>query len=156
MSKAKHAITFSSIFTKIIIGIAACALVACIVILIVKCPKNSKNDYYECERFEWHYVNGTTPGYINLLENYEYYRLYLNKDNTFTVKYKAKSDNVERSEGGTFEKNGDKYVLTYSSVPTQDLSQTVTYNLEDGALVRSELAKSASGINYTVVQYFKK
>ena len=156
MSKAKATVTFSSIFTKIIIGVAALALVACIVILSVKCAKNKEKDYYECTRYQWHYVSGNTPDYVDLLEQYEYYRLYLNKDNTFTIKYMAKSDSVERSEGGTYVKSGAKYVLTYSSTPTQDLSNVVTYEIEDGNLTRSEQALAATGIYYTVIQVFSK
>lgn len=154
MSKVKNAITFSAIFTKVIIGIAAAALVACIVILCVKCAKQKKADYYECEQYEWHYINGTTPQVINRLDDYEMYRLYLNDDNTFTIKYIAKSDDVEREEGGTYTKKGDTYTLKYSSMPTQELSDTVEYHLEDGKLIRSDRALSPSGTNYTIIQVF--
>ena len=157
MSKTKTAITFTSIFTKIVIGIAAVALVACIVVLSVKCANNkAKKDYYECESYQWMYVNGTTPMTINRLEDYEYYRLYLNSDDTFTIKYVVKEDDTERSEGGTYVKSGSTYTLTYRSTPTQELSTVVKYTLEDGKLVREDLAKSPSGIQYTIVQVFSK
>ena len=157
MSKTKTAITFTSVFTKIVIGIAAVALVVCIVLLSTKCAKNrAKKDYYECESYQWMYVNGTTPMTINRLEDYEYYRLYLNSDDTFTIKYVLKEDDTERSEGGTYVKSGSTYTLTYRSTPTQELSNVVKYTLEDGKLIREDLAKSPNGIQYTMVQVFSK
>ena len=113
MSKTKTAVTFASVFTKVIIGIAAVALIACIIILTTKCAKTSKKDYYECTKYEWHYVNGTNPGVINQLEQYEYYRLYLNSDKTFTIKYVLAGDTTERSEVGTYVKEGTTYTLKY-------------------------------------------
>ena len=154
MSKVKNAVTFSAIFTKVIIGIAAAALVACIVLLSVKCAKQNKAEYYECEKYEWQYVNGTTPQVLDRLADYEYYRIYLNKDNTFTIKYIAKSDDVEREEKGTYTKKGSTYTLKYDSMPTQDLSDTIEYHLENGKLVREDRAVAPSGINYTIVQVF--
>ena len=157
MSKTKTTITFTSVFTKIVIGIAAVALVVCIVLLSTKCAKNrTKKDYYECESYQWMYVNGTTPMTINRLEDYEYYRLYLNSDDTFTIKYVLKEDDTERSEGGTYVKSGSTYTLTYRSTPTQELSTVVKYTLEDGKLIREDLAKSPNGIQYTIVQVFSK
>lgn len=156
MSKVKSAITFSSVFTKIIIGIAALALVACIVILITKCPKNAKKEYYDCQQYEWHYVNGTTPSVINQLEAYDYYRLYLKDDKTFEIKYMVKNDDKERSEGGTYVKSGNTYTLTYSGTPTQDLATTITFTVEDGKLIRSDRALAPTGVNYTIVQVFSK
>ena len=122
------------------------------------CLENNKakKDYYECESYQWMYVNGTTPMTINRLEDYEYYRLYLNSDDTFTIKYVVKEDDTERSEGGTYVKSGSTYTLTYRSTPTQELSTVVKYTLEDGKLVREDLAKSPSGIQYTIVQVFSK
>lgn len=157
MANKEKAITFTAVFTKIIIAIAAIALVTCITIVIVKhAGKKAKKDYYECEKYEWLYMSGTNPNTLNRLEDYEYYRLYLNSDDTFTVKFMAKSDEVERSEGGTYVKDGSKYTLTYSKTPSQDLSSTVVYNLEDGKLVREDRAIAPNGTNYTIVQVFTK
>ena len=154
MSKTKSAITFSVVFTKVVIGIAALALVACITILCVKCAKKNKAEYYECEKYEWHYVNGSTPMIHDCMDGYEYYRLYLNDDKTFTIKFLSKSDDVAREEGGTYTKKGSTYTLTYNSMPTQDLASSFELHIEDGKLVREDRALSASGINYTVIQVF--
>ena len=159
MSKAKTALTFSSIFTKIVIGVAAIALIACITILTVKCAKkNEKKEYYECTRYDWSYVSGSTPTTLDRLQDYEYYRLYLNSDNTFTIKYIAKSDETERSEGGTYVKKGNTYTLKYSSLPTQDIVSEpyeIVYHMEDGKLVREDRALAPNGTNYTIVQVFE-
>lgn len=154
MSKTKTTITFTSIFTKILFTIAVIAVITILVFVIVKNSKKSKLEYYECLKYEVTYAVGTNPQPDNRLDFFEYYRLYLNDDKTFTIKYVLKEDDAEQMEGGTYEKNGDEYTLTYSGTPVQEYAKVVHLTIKNGNLVRNEKTKTNTNIECDVVQEF--
>lgn len=156
MSKTKTAITFTSVFTKIIFAIVGLAIIVTLVFLITKCANNSKKDYYECTKYEITYEVGTNPQPEDRLSSFDYYRLYLNSDKTFTIKYCMKEDDTERIETGTYEKNGNEYTLTYNGTPIQEYLSVVHYKLENGKLTRNEQGKTTTSVNCKIVQEFGK
>ena len=156
MSKTKTAITFTSVFTKIIFAIVALALIACLVFFISKCAKNSKKDYYECTKYEITYEVGTNPKPEDRLASFDYYRLYLNNDNSFTIKYRMKEDDTERIETGTYVKSGSEYTLTYNGTPVQEYASVVHYKLVNGKLTRNEHTETTTGVHCDIVQEFEK
>ena len=154
MSKTKSTVTFTSVFTKIIIAIAVVALITVLVVVIVKNSKKGKLEYYDCLKYEITYAVGTNPQPDNRLDFYEYYRLYLNDDKTFTIKYVLKEDDTEQIESGTYVKNNDEYTLTYNGVPVQDYSQVIHLTIKNGNLVRNEHTHTNTNIDCDIVQEF--
>lgn len=154
MSKTKTTVTFTSIFTKILLAIAIVAVITVLVVVIVRNSKKSKLDYYECVKYEITYAVGTNPQPDNRLESYEYYRLYLNDDKTFTIKYVLKEDDAEKIESGTYVKNNDEYTLTYKGTPVQDYSSVIHLTIKNGNLVRNEKTKTNTNIDCDIVQEF--
>lgn len=115
--------------------------------------------YYECEQFvDGQGIVSSSPT-TNRLKNYEFYRLYLNEDGTFSLKYRLAETKDEREETGTYKYKNKKteLVLTYKN-PTQEMDETCTYKVDGDYLVRDETLEII--INeivyyYTVNQKFK-
>ena len=87
-------------------------------------------------------------------EAYDFYRIFLNKDGTFELKYRIKNGTVTKTDTGTYEKTKTTLVLTYTS-PTQELDKVCTYEIKGKTLVRDELVFAPDGTRVTVKQTFK-
>lgn len=126
-------------------------LVAALIFFIVL---SNRDRYYECET----YMDGQNTiapvANINRLEGFDYYRLYLHEDGTFTLRYRLVQSKTEREETGTYKFKLDKtkLVLTYNNEqPATEIAQICTYTVEDDYLIRDEEVQTS--INGTIYYY---
>ena len=137
------------------IGIIA-GVLALIIGLIITIGVLTKDEYYECTQYDW-YEKVNSDNVLTaeqMKEAYDFYRIFLNKDGTFELKYRIKNGTVTKTDTGTYQKSETTLVLTYTS-PTQELDKVCTYEIKDKTLVRDELVFAPDGTRVTVKQTFK-
>ena len=139
----------------IVLGAIALLIIAFLALIIFP----NRDRYYECESF-LDGQNIMNPVANNdRLKNYDYYRIYLNDDGTFELKYRLIDNKKESVEKGTysFKSNKTKLVLYYTN-PKQEMDNTATYTVDGDYLVRDEEVEFSLGgtfYYYTVKQKFK-
>ena len=136
------------------IGIIA-GVIALIIGLIIAIGVLTKDEYYECTQYDW-YEKVNSDNVLTaeqMKEAYDFYRIFLNKDGTFELKYRIKDGTVTKTDTGTYEKTKTTLVLTYTS-PTQELDKVCTYEIKGKTLVRDELVFAPDGTRVTVKQTF--
>ena len=136
------------------IGIIA-GVLALIIGLIITIGVLTKDEYYECTQYDW-YEKVNSDNVLTaeqMKEAYDFYRIFLNKDGTFELKYRIKNGTVTKTDSGTYEKTKTTLVLTYTS-PTQELDKVCTYEIKGKTLVRDELVFAPDGTRVTVKQTF--
>lgn len=137
------------------IGIIA-GVIALIIGLIITIGVLTKDEYYECTQYDWYEKvnNDNVLTAEQMKEAYDFYRIFLNKDGTFELKYRIKDGTVTKTDTGTYKKSETTLVLTYTS-PTQELDKVCTYEIKGKTLVRDELVFAPDGTRVTVKQTFK-
>ena len=137
------------------------AIVVLIIALVCFIVLSNRQRYYDCQT----YLDGqniySPVANVDRLKGFDYYRIYLNEDGTFVLKYRLVESKTEREETGTYKFKNDntKLVLTYDKEePATELAQVCTYTVEDDYLVRDE--EVYTEINgtfyyYSVMQKFK-
>lgn len=148
MAKKKKKQTKSNHYPVII---AIILLVAAFISFIVF---SNHDRYYECEVFlDGQNISNPVPN-IDRLKNYDYYRIYLNEDNTFELHYRLQDSDYKKIEKGKYEfkNNNKKLILTYDN-PTQEMDEICTYSVEGDYLVRNETVQFSIGdtIYYYIV-----
>lgn len=135
------------------------AIILLIISFIALIVLSNRDHYYECQQF-MDGQNIIDPSANNdRLKNYDYYRIYLHDDNTFTLEFRLIDSKNEKKETGTykFKNNNTKLVLTYDN-PTQEMDNICTYTVDGDYLVRDEDVQFSIGDTiyyYTVKQKFK-
>ena len=99
---AKMKINFGIIF-----GILAVVIIATVIIIA------TSEHFYECVRYDWYEKIDTSEVKTvdNMNDTYDFYRIYLEDDNTFVLKYRLKEGTMLYTANGTYEKTDDKLVL---------------------------------------------
>ncbi len=111
---------------------------------------------YECTL----YTEQTSGEPVNMLRNYEYYRIDLNINRTFTITSLITDSETETIATGTFTREKDKVTLTYSEGqnPVEALifpQEVFTY--QNGTLSRNQTGSYLdTQFTTTIVQVFQK
>lgn len=156
MSKTKNSISAASVAAKIGLALVLVFLLGMVIYFATKCEVAPKQAYYECEIYQYHYVNGTTPKQMDMLDGVEYCHLYVNDDDTFSLKWKyVNSENVI-TEVGTYTKKGKEYTFKYSGFPQLGLQQEFHLTLNGKTFEGNEQFESTTKTIYTVVSKFSK
>ena len=137
--------------------IGAIALLLIVFLSFILLP--NRNPYYECQQFMDGQNIYDPVANKDRLKNYDYYRIYLHDDNTFTLEYRLEDSKDKRTESGTyqFKNNNEKLILTYDN-PTQEMDAICTYVVVGDYLIRDEDVQFSIGDTiyyYTVQQKFK-
>lgn len=132
------------------------AIVAGLIGLVIIISLVTKDKYYDCVKYEWYEKvnNDQVKTMDGMNEDYEFYRIFLEDDGTFELKYRLINGTITFTDKGTYEKTDTKLVLTYSS-PSQEPYEICTYTIDGNKLIRDELVNAPDGTRVTVKQEFK-
>jgi len=117
--------------------------------------KFSRYGVYKCYLYQQVYQDQT----IDLIDNYEYYNLKLNRDKTFVITYKNSQENsIEIKATGTFTDIDNIITLYY--IEGQDPMESLLFDyevftLENRQLIRNQSTEH-SDVDTTIKQKFKK
>lgn len=131
-------------------------VVAFLILLVIIIGVATKDKFYECVQYDWYEKVNTQEikTQDGMKEDYEFYRLFLESDGTFELKYRLKNGTITYTDQGTYKKTKTTLILTYSS-PSQELVKVCTYTIEDDKLVRNELVDAPDGTRVRVEQIFE-
>lgn len=130
-------------------------IVAFLIGLVIVIGVATKDKYYDCVQYDWYEkVNLENVQTMDGMKNdYEFYRIFLNDDGTFELKYRLKNGTMTYVDKGTYTKTKTELVLTYSS-PTQEPNKVCTYTIDGKKLIRDEFVNAIDGTRVTVKQEF--
>ena len=97
-------------------------VVAFLILLVIIIGVATKDKFYECVQYDWYEKVNTQEikTQDGMKEDYEFYRLFLESDGTFELKYRLKNGTITYTDQGTYKKTKTTLILTYSS-PSQEL-----------------------------------
>ena len=139
------------------LGIIAGVIVA-IVLFAVILVNALKDEYYECVEYSWYEkVNSSEYNYeIDQKAIYEFYRIFLNDDGTFELKFRSEGGTLIYTNSGTYEKTDTTLVLTYDgAIASQEPSKVCTYTIDGDKLIRDEIVQDPSGQFVKITQVFE-
>lgn len=137
------------------LGIIAGVILA-IALFVVIFINATKEEYYECTEYSW-YEKVDSNEYNHEIEQksvYEFYRIFLEDDGTFELRFRINGGTVLTEETGTYEKTDTTLVLTYANA-SQELSKVCTYTIDGNKLIRDEVVQDATGQYVKVKQVFE-
>lgn len=152
---SKNNVSAASIAAKIGLAIVFLALIGAIVYFASKCKIDDK-PYYECEIYQYQYKNGSTSQVMDLLDGVEYCYLYINKDDTFSLKWKRSDNENVVTEVGTFTNKKNEYTFKFTQYPQLGLQQEFHLTLNGKTFTGDDVFSSTLGTEYTVVAKFTK
>ena len=137
------------------LGIIAGVILA-IALFVVIFINATKEEYYECTEYSWYEkVDSNEYNYeINQKEIYEFYRIFLEDDGTFELKFREANGTRLYTDAGTYEKTDTHLILTYTSA-SQEPSKVCTYTIDGDKLIREEVVQDATGQYVKVKQVFE-
>lgn len=138
------------------IGIIGGIFVAiCLVVLVVVLATTDK--FYECTEYDWYekFNSEEIKTSDGMGEIYDFYRLFLEDDGKFILKYRLKDGTMIYTDKGEYEKTDTQLILTYYSTnPSQELTKVCTYEINGKTITRDELVEAPDGTRVRVKQTF--
>lgn len=130
-------------------------IILCLVVLVFVLA--TANKFYECTEYDWYekFNSEEIKTSDGMGEIYDFYRLFLEDDNKFILKYRLKDGTMIYTDKGTYEKTDTQLILTYDSTnPSQELTQVCTYEIDGNTITRDELVEAPDGTRVRVKQTF--